>query len=300
MTKEGKISTLLVLLMLLVALGTSGFLYLSYEKEKNERKKIEQNLAELQDQRDRLQAEIAKAQEEKNNLLSTIHQKESLINDLNNTLLQLNEEKESLYQEKSQLVNKIKQLELRADNLQQQLDKKLAEINQLQSKLDNLLAEQKTKEEQQPIGQPQQTTQGKEELGTIVVSSEQQQVPTVQSSSGEEGKANELIVSAATSTKSEAEKVSLPVEGEQTSNPPTQENKVDCSVVLINKDYNFLILNKGSNDNVQVGDVFEVYHNKASIGKVKVEKVHPNLSAAGFLEGFRVDLVQEGDLAKSF
>ena len=53
-------------------------------------------------------------------------------------------------------------------------------------------------------------------------------------------------------------------------------------VLVINKDYNFAVINLGTRDGVAVGDTFYVYHGDKPIGEAKVEKIHDTMSAIGF------------------
>jgi len=70
---------------------------------------------------------------------------------------------------------------------------------------------------------------------------------------------------------------------------------LEGNVLVVNKDYNFVVLNLGRKDNVAIGTVFYVYHNDKYIGDVKVEKVHDAMSACGFFtEDIKYKIV-EGD-----
>ncbi len=67
--------------------------------------------------------------------------------------------------------------------------------------------------------------------------------------------------------------------------------------MVVNKDYNFVVLNVGGKDGIAVGDVFSLFHNNKPIGDVSVEKVHEAMAAAGFLNTETKDKVSEGDKA---
>jgi peptidoglycan hydrolase CwlO-like protein len=73
--------------------------------------------------------------------------------------------------------------------------------------------------------------------------------------------------------------------------PATLEGKV----LVVNKDYNFVVINLGSKDGVSLGDAFSIYQDDQHIGEVKVEKVHEAMSAAGFVSDDIKDKVKEGD-----
>lgn len=66
-------------------------------------------------------------------------------------------------------------------------------------------------------------------------------------------------------------------------------------ILVINKDYNFVVIDLGSQDGVEIGNLFSVYHNDVYLGEVKVEKVHDSMAAAGFVSAQVKDKVNEGD-----
>jgi hypothetical protein len=62
---------------------------------------------------------------------------------------------------------------------------------------------------------------------------------------------------------------------------------LEGKVLVVNKEFNFIVLSLGNKDKVSIGDEFGVYHNGAFVGNVKVEKVHESMSAAGFGDDFK-------------
>ena len=81
-------------------------------------------------------------------------------------------------------------------------------------------------------------------------------------------------------------------------NPSAKAKGLEGKVMIINKDYNFAVINLGNKDGVQSGNIFSVYHGNKSIGDLKVEKVHDSMSAAGFGSPEMKDLIAEGDTVK--
>lgn len=75
------------------------------------------------------------------------------------------------------------------------------------------------------------------------------------------------------------------------------ESSLSSKVILINREYDFLVINIGKNSGVEIGDIFEIIHENESLGNVRVEQVRDVMSAANFQEGFKKDLVSEGDIA---
>ncbi|MHB8154962.1 MAG: hypothetical protein ACYDFR_02785 [Candidatus Omnitrophota bacterium] len=89
-----------------------------------------------------------------------------------------------------------------------------------------------------------------------------------------------------------------------TNNEPVKlEKKIGSSVnkplegkiIVVNKEYNFAVINLGSKDKVNVGDEFVISRAGKLIGDLKVEKVHEAMSAAGFTVELK-DLIKENDL----
>ena len=62
---------------------------------------------------------------------------------------------------------------------------------------------------------------------------------------------------------------------------------LEGKVLVVNKEFNFIVFNLGNKDRIQVGDEFGVYHENKLSGTVKVEKVHDSMSAAGFTDDYK-------------
>lgn len=70
---------------------------------------------------------------------------------------------------------------------------------------------------------------------------------------------------------------------------------LEGKVTVVNKEYNFAVINLGQKDGVKIGDQFFVSRAGKSIADIKVEKVHESMSAAGFAPEAK-DTIQENDL----
>lgn len=70
---------------------------------------------------------------------------------------------------------------------------------------------------------------------------------------------------------------------------------LEGKVMVVNKDYNFAVINLGSKDGVKIDDLFSVYRGDKVIGELKVEKVHESMSAAGFSEDLK-NIINENDV----
>lgn len=70
---------------------------------------------------------------------------------------------------------------------------------------------------------------------------------------------------------------------------------LEGSVSVVNRDYNFAVINLGAKDGLKSGELFSVYNGNKYIGDLKVEKVHDAMSAAGFTSGGIREKISEGD-----
>lgn len=78
--------------------------------------------------------------------------------------------------------------------------------------------------------------------------------------------------------------------------PEASKSKaLEGKVMVVNKDYNFAVINLGSKDGVKVDNVFSVFRGGKVIGELKVEKVHESMAAAGFSEDLK-NIINENDV----
>lgn len=94
--------------------------------------------------------------------------------------------------------------------------------------------------------------------------------------------------------------INVGAEGEQNGDAqmsPAQPAAVglEGKVLVVNKEYNFAVINLGTKDNVAINDVFGVYAKGKYVGDLKVEKVHEAMSAANFVTAGIKDKISEGD-----
>lgn len=72
---------------------------------------------------------------------------------------------------------------------------------------------------------------------------------------------------------------------------------IEGKVMVVNKDFGFIVINLGEKDGIRVGTVFEVLRDNKQIGKVQVDKVYPSMSGATILPETKVRL-KENDVVK--
>ena len=66
-------------------------------------------------------------------------------------------------------------------------------------------------------------------------------------------------------------------------------------VLVVNKDYNFVVVDLGKSDGINTDDNFIVYQDDSPVGNIIIEEVRPNMSVAAFISSELKDRVKEGD-----
>ena len=70
-------------------------------------------------------------------------------------------------------------------------------------------------------------------------------------------------------------------------------------IIMVNKEYAFVVVNLGSQHNVKVGDALSVYRNDEFIGKVQIERADEKMSAAAVLPDWQNVEFKENDIVKT-
>ena len=269
MVNKGKLPVILLMVLLLfsLALAGGGFFLLMQERTKNI--SLQEELEEI-----KTRQKIAESRYEESK--KTIAALEARLTETKTQMDKISQELQDEKTAKLEALAKIEQLrvdleqqkELRTD-LEKNLIQAQKDVKSVQTQLQDL---QSQKDElQKKVSEIE--VQGQEktgvELGKIVV--------------GGEGQPQTGAVAATEKTKSATP--------QETASGEALEGKV----LVINKDYNFVVVNLGSEDGIELNSVFSVFHDNKHIGDVKVEKVHETMSAAGFVTAGLKDKVSEGD-----
>ncbi|GEM_PF-1332423 len=70
-------------------------------------------------------------------------------------------------------------------------------------------------------------------------------------------------------------------------------------VMVVNREYDFIVMNLGKSHGLSIGQEFQIVRGAEVLGKVKVEKVYDELSAAAILPESRKDSIREGDTVRA-
>lgn len=70
-------------------------------------------------------------------------------------------------------------------------------------------------------------------------------------------------------------------------------------VVVVNREYDFIVMNLGKNHGLSIGQEFQVVRGSEVLGRVKVEKVYDELAAAAILPESQKENIREGDTVRA-
>lgn len=276
MTQRANASVImLVVLVILLALVSGGAFYL-FQQERARSLSLDEQLQAVNQRQQMTEAKLIESEKTAAVLDAGLKEARAKIDDLN---VRLKEEiafkKDALSKMEVLQAELTQQQELRS-GLEKKLSLVQVDATKTQEQLTQLNArktelETKIQELETRSAELEKTASGIE-LGKIVVMPEGGENPPVLTASS--GKAT--VYSSA-----------------RTSVPAGRQGRV----LVINKDYNFVVLNIGSKDGLSVGNEFSVYHNSVYIGDVRVEQLHDTMAAAGFVSPALRDKIQEGDTA---
>ena len=263
MPDRAKSSILIFIILILVSLSLAGAGFYLLQKEKMKNFSLQEELDSLRIKQNAAETKLEEYRKTISQLEARLKEAQVNIDSLTGTLEQESKEKQEAQDQVQQLKTDLEQqkglranLETKLLQAQKDADKTQAQLKDIESKKVKLEARLKELEGQIQQAQAQPESQEQGvELGTIVV--------------GSEGSGAAAQQKAVTS--------------------------LEGKVLVVNKDYNFVVINLGSKDGVNAEDLFVIYHGNKYIGDIKVEKIHESMSAADFMSAAIKDTVSEGD-----
>jgi len=284
MSDKTKLPILAILILLMVVSLLLAFAeYHLLQKEKVKTFALQQDLEGLKAREIQAENELEESKKKIADLLVQFQEAEDKLNSLNSALAEEKKAKADALTQVKQMVTYIEKqkdlklsIESKLNDTEAKLESALRKLKDSEAKKTEL--EQKIKSLEVQIEEAQiQESQWEEkiELGTIQVAPDIKiaTIPDSSVSTGGMASISEEVASGAARTGS-------------------KEGKV----LVVNKDYNFIVMNLGSKDGVRVGDIFSIYRNNKNIGDVRVEKIHDSMAAADFLIKDMKDQVREGDV----
>jgi myosin heavy subunit len=81
---------------------------------------------------------------------------------------------------------------------------------------------------------------------------------------------------------------------------PTAKPAAEGKVLVVNREFNFVVVNLGSKDGLKTGTQLAIYRGDKMVGRAQVERLYDNMVAATLLSEEQKGQVQEGDLIRVF
>lgn len=284
MTKAGKAIVLLLGIMAVLGMAVAGVAISFQMRERDLRMARENELRLMKAEKDELEQQLAEVREAKSRVERELTDAKG---NLDNATKQLADER----QEKEQLAKT-------AEDRQQQIDRMLRDLEQARSDQRTLtdqlgqLRDEHTAIQRQVTSLQQVRAQLEQKIAelskhpTVELDKVVVNPPAAPSST-----ASAPTPDAAASPQAEAGAASSPPSGSEASSLQGQ-------VIVVNREYDFIVVNLGSNQGLALGQEFQVVRGDQVLGRVKVEKVYDELSAAAILPNSNKDAIREGDAVR--
>ncbi|MDD5108084.1 MAG: hypothetical protein PHC29_01030 [Candidatus Omnitrophica bacterium] len=278
MYRKGTIILPVLIVLIIIFLSLAAVSFYLYQKEHAQNLQLQDKITELEQRQRITENKLEEAKKAASELTLKLQEASSKVESLTGELTK----------EKSALTEASNKLEQFNADIQQQ--KSLRQ--DLEDRLKTATEEGKKINEQMKIIQQQKTElenkiknmedgSGGVELGKVVVGGE----PVIIDNTAK-GKAKEI------NDKIKAAELKQAKTGKPIQNSAL--NILEGKIMIVNKEFNFAVINLGSKDKVIVGDEFTISRDGRNISELKVEKVHESMSAAGFAPEFK-DLIREND-----
>ncbi len=74
-----------------------------------------------------------------------------------------------------------------------------------------------------------------------------------------------------------------------------EEGELEGKVLVVNKEYNFIVTNIGSDDNIALGDIITIFRDGKYLGEGQVEKIYDTMCAATIVKETKPGAIQVND-----
>ncbi|MBU1043797.1 MAG: hypothetical protein KJ915_05295 [Candidatus Omnitrophica bacterium] len=80
--------------------------------------------------------------------------------------------------------------------------------------------------------------------------------------------------------------------------PLPQPAKLEGQVLVVNKEFAFVVVNIGEKDGIKNSEILSVFRGTEMLGKVQIERIYDTMSSAVILQEQAIKDIQEGDIVK--
>lgn len=274
---RGPASGIILILLLIVAVGAAALGFFGLQKEKERNAQLTEDIAQLQIKKQSAEQEAESLKGQIGDLKRQIEQHQAMVKESNNKITSLDDalsaekkSKEDAFLEAERLKEEVAALKNAKSKLEADLKASDEKIVFLKGKLDLFESnQQKMKAEQAAMPEAAPKAEAPAvQLKKIVVS------PA-------EGATKEAPIRAAAADTA-APSVPAPLEGK---------------VLVVNEEYDFIVISLGKDDNVAVGDMVEILRQDKKIAEAKIEEVRDTMSVAMPLEQGMIKNIKQEDRA---
>jgi glucan-binding YG repeat protein len=263
MPNKGAIPVIILIVIIFISLSLAGGAYYLFQQEKKKNMSLQEELEEVRTKEKIIETKLDDKTKAVSQLEVQLRESKGQVDFFT---AELDREKKTNQDTQAQLaqvkLDLDKQRKSKQD-IEQKLTDNQQEVKKLQAQLKG--AEDKKTELEVKIRQLEEVASSeKVELGTIVVG------------------------------QPEPAAAALPAKASKMKAPATS-TALEGKVLVVNKDYNFAVINLGSKDGVKINDTFAIYNKNKYVGDIKIEKVHDSMAAANFVTPDLKEKVREGD-----
>jgi len=282
MYRKGATLLPIIILLIITSLALTGglfYLYQRYQKTDAQNVKLQGQIVELENRQRLTASQLEESKKKATDLELKLQEAKSRIDSLAG---ELGAEK-AAHAETSNKLEQFKDDLSKQKSLREDLENRLSQVQEdsKQIKEQVKIIQQQKMELEEKI-KNLEVGAANVELGKVVVN------PEVLQPGNDVGQAQAKM--ADEKINAPEAKASKVVKKEQ----PSLAKGIEGKVMIVNKEFNFVVINLGSKDKVNVGDEFLVSRAGKPIGDLKIEKVHEFMSAAGFAVELK-DLIKEND-----
>lgn len=263
---EFKAKGIVLIIMIVVSLALAAVGFSLFQKEHVKNIQLVNQVQELTTKQKIAEAKLNEAQKALAGFEIKLKDSTAQISALNSQLQEEKTAKEEALARMTQMQDDLEQQKIMRSDLEKNLTKAQEDVRSIKVQLRNINAEKARLEEKLKTLEAKSDV----ELGKIVVSPESSQAGAQVEKTGKA--------------------VQAPAAGSAVA---TQG--LEGKVLVLNKEYNFVVINLGAKDGLAAGELFSVYRGNTYLGDVKVEKVQDVMSAAGFVADGVKNKVKEGD-----
>lgn len=276
MNRRAAIPVVLLIVLIIFAIVVAGIGFYLFQKEHTKNLALQEQMDELSTRQRITEAKFEESKKVIGELQIKLQGATSQIEGLTNELALEKTANQEAQGKLEQITADLEQQKALRTDLEQKFNQAQEDAKKMQDALKDL--EQQKNKLEKKVKELETKTEGVE-LGKIVVNSESAKAPEKDKKAKKE-----KVVKSKPAAQAQPEAAAA-------ESPEGPEGRV----LVVNKEYNFAVINLGSKDGVQMDSIFSVFRGDKYLGDLKVEKVHDSMAAAGFVSEDLKDKIAEGD-----